>query len=62
MKKIIALVLLLSLAVSLLAACGQGKIHPESIPALLAARDRRAVPSVTAPAGGLALVRVEYPQ
>ena len=46
----------------LLAACGQGKIHPESIPALLAARDRRAVPSVTAPAGGLALVRVEYPQ
>ena len=45
----------------LLAACGQRKILPESIPALLAARDRQALPSVTAPAGGLALVRVEYP-
>lgn len=44
----------------LLAACGQGKIKPESIPEMLNARDRRAVPSMTAPAQGLALVSVEY--
>ena len=44
----------------LLAACGQGKIRPENVPDLLAARDRRAVPSATAPAGGLALASVEY--
>lgn len=44
----------------LLAACGQGKIRPENVPGLLAARDRRALPSVTAPAGGLALASVEY--
>lgn len=44
----------------LLAACGQGKIRPESIPGMLAARDRRVVPSVTAPARGLALVSVKY--
>ena len=44
----------------LLAACGQGKIRPENLPDLLAARDRRAVPSATAPAGGLALASVEY--
>ena len=44
----------------LLAACGQGKMQAEQIPALLAAHDRRALPSVTAPAEGLALARVEY--
>lgn len=46
----------------LLAACGQGKIQPGQIPALLEARDRQAVPSVTAPPEGLALVSVEYPE
>ncbi|ATD81804.1 MULTISPECIES: tRNA pseudouridine(38-40) synthase TruA [Desulfovibrio] len=46
----------------LLAACGQGKIQPAQIPALLAARDRQAVPSVTAPPEGLALVSVKYPE
>ncbi|MDD4701389.1 MAG: tRNA pseudouridine(38-40) synthase TruA, partial [Desulfovibrio sp.] len=45
----------------LLAACGQGKVQAEQIPALLAALDRRAMPSVTAPPEGLALVLVEYP-
>ena len=30
------------------------------VPALLAAHDRRALPSVTAPPEGLALARVEY--
>ena len=44
----------------LLAACGQGKMQAEQIPALLAAHDRRALPSVTAPPEGLALARVEY--
>lgn len=44
----------------LLAACGQGKVDPTRIPELLAARDRRAVPSVTAPAAGLALAQVSY--
>ena len=45
----------------LLVACGQGKIAPQDVPALLATGDRRAVPSVTAPPQGLALVNVEYP-
>ena len=45
----------------LLVACGQGKIAPHSVPALLATRDRRSVPSVTAPPQGLALVNVVYP-
>ena len=44
----------------LLAACGQGRIRPADIPALLEARDRRAVTSVTAPPQGLTLVRVTY--
>ena len=44
----------------LLAACGQGKVDPTRIPELLAARDRRAVPPVTAPAAGLALAQVSY--
>ena len=46
----------------LLAACGQGKVQPKDIPALLATRDRRDVPSVTAPPQGLALVNVVYPE
>ena len=46
----------------LLAACGQGKVQPAHIPSLLEARNRQAVPSVTAPPEGLALVHVEYPQ
>jgi tRNA pseudouridine38-40 synthase len=44
----------------LLAACGCQKIAPNDVPALLAARDRKAVHAVTAPACGLSLVRVEY--
>ena len=44
----------------LLVACGQGKIAPQNVPALLATCDRRAVQSVTAPAQGLALVSVVY--
>jgi len=46
----------------LLAACGQGKLEPGRIPSILAACDRRALPSPTAPASGLALAKVEYPQ
>lgn len=44
----------------LLAACGRGTLAPEAVPALLAGLDRRAVPAMTAPAPGLALVRVDY--
>jgi len=44
----------------LLVACGQGKITPARIPALLETCDRRAVPSVTAPPQGLALASVAY--
>jgi tRNA pseudouridine38-40 synthase len=44
----------------LLAACGRGRITPESVPGLLAARERKALPSATAPACGLTLLRVEY--
>lgn len=44
----------------LLRACGQGKLAPDAIPALLEARDRRAVPCMTAPAHGLTLLRVAY--
>lgn len=44
----------------LLAACGQGKIDPAQVPALLETCDRRAVPSVTAPPQGLALASVAY--
>jgi len=46
----------------LLVACGQGKVDPQSVPALLATCDRRAVPSVTAPPQGLAMVSVVYPE
>ncbi|MDE7241191.1 tRNA pseudouridine(38-40) synthase TruA [Desulfovibrio sp.] len=44
----------------LLAACGRGKISPDAVPGLLAARDRAAVPAATAPPQGLALARVDY--
>jgi tRNA pseudouridine38-40 synthase len=44
----------------LLVACGQGRIAPESVPELLAARERKALSSATAPACGLTLLRVEY--
>jgi tRNA pseudouridine38-40 synthase len=40
--------------------CGAGRLPPESIPALLAARDRSAA-GPTAPATGLFLISVEYP-
>ena len=45
----------------MLVACGQGKLSPDAIPALLAAEDRRALRSPTAPPQGLALARVAYP-
>ncbi len=44
----------------LLVWAGRGRIDPESVPALLAARDRTALPSPTAPARGLTLAAVEY--
>lgn len=40
---------------------GQGRIQALDVPSLLAARDRRAVTSPTAPAKGLSLMRVIYP-
>lgn len=39
---------------------GLGKIAPDEVPAILAARDRRALPSPSAPAQGLTLMRVLY--
>lgn len=45
----------------MLAACGQGKLDPASVPSLLAAEDRRALRAPTAPPQGLALARVTYP-
>lgn len=44
----------------LLVACGRGKLAPERIPTLLAARDRAAVTAPTAPPQGLALACVNY--
>ena len=41
--------------------CGAGRLDPDSIPALLTARDR-SVSGPTAPPTGLFLVSVEYPQ
>jgi tRNA pseudouridine38-40 synthase len=41
--------------------CGAGRLDPDSIPRLLAARDR-SLSGPTAPPGGLFLVSVEYPQ
>lgn len=40
---------------------GQGRIDTDGVAACLAAEDRQAVPSPTAPAKGLTLMRVEYP-
>lgn len=44
----------------LLVACGQGRLEPDAIPALLARHDRQALPFVTAPAAGLSLATVRY--
>jgi tRNA pseudouridine38-40 synthase len=44
-----------------LAQVGSGRREPDSLPAVLAARDRRAA-GPTAPAQGLTLVRVSYPE
>lgn len=44
----------------LLVACGSGRLAPAAVPALLAARDRQALPTPTAPPQGLALARVTY--
>jgi tRNA pseudouridine38-40 synthase len=41
---------------------GAGKINPEDIPGIMAARDRRALPSPCAPACGLTLLEVMYPE
>lgn len=46
----------------LLVACGTGKLAPEVVPALLAARNRQALPTPTAPPQGLALAYVTYPE
>ncbi len=43
----------------LLVAVGRGKLPPDAVPAILAARDRKAAPA-TAPAQGLTLTRVHY--
>lgn len=43
----------------LLVAVGRGKLRPDDVPAVLAARDRKAAPA-TAPAQGLTLTRVRY--
>lgn len=43
----------------LLVAVGRGKLHPDAVPAILAARDRKTAPA-TAPAHGLTLSRVQY--
>ena len=45
----------------LLVSVGMGKSAPGDVAACLAAADRRALPSPTAPAKGLSLVHVEYP-
>lgn len=44
----------------ILSACGRGRLAPEAVPGLLAARERAAVPAPTAPPQGLALARVDY--
>jgi tRNA pseudouridine38-40 synthase len=43
----------------LLVAVGRGRLRPDDVPAVLAARDRKAAPA-TAPAQGLTLTRVRY--
>lgn len=40
---------------------GAGKIRPEEIPAIMAACDRKALPSPAAPGHGLTLAKVYYP-
>ncbi|MDL2216228.1 tRNA pseudouridine(38-40) synthase TruA [Desulfovibrio sp. OttesenSCG-928-M14] len=47
--------------VGLLVWVGLGKIEVERIPSILAACDRRALPSPSAPAKGLSLMQVSYP-
>ncbi|MBI5234772.1 MAG: tRNA pseudouridine(38-40) synthase TruA [Deltaproteobacteria bacterium] len=42
-----------------LVAVGRGRIKPDSVPAIIAARDRKAA-QMTAPAKGLCLARVDY--
>ena len=44
----------------LLVWAGQGKILPDDIPTIFAARERRALPSPSAPAQGLTLLEVLY--
>ncbi len=44
----------------LLVQVGNGKITADAVPGILAAKDRAALPSPTAPAEGLALMRVDY--
>ena len=44
----------------LLASAGRGRIAPDEVPAILAARSRRGNPAMTAPAPGLALAHVDY--
>ncbi len=44
----------------LLVYCGKGRLNPAGIPQILGAKDRRALPSATAPAWGLTLARVDY--
>lgn len=46
----------------LLVACGSGKLAPSAVPTLLAACNRQALPTPTAPPQGLALARVTYPE
>lgn len=41
---------------------GEGKLSPTDVPAILAANDRTALPSPSAPAQGLTLMRVDYPE
>lgn len=45
----------------LLAMIGKGRLAPGKISDILAAADRRALPSPTAPAAGLSLLEVQYP-
>ncbi len=47
--------------VGLIVAAGKGKIDPDSVPEILAARDRRKAP-VTAPPQGLTLSKIWYPE
>ena len=46
--------------VGLLVWVGLGKLEPAAVPGILAAGDRRALPSPAAPARGLTLMSVAY--